>query len=163
LKSITKKGGRKFNWMSETALSDREVFKLTIEGNSNIVEGLVSLADRKDHIFLHLIESAPFDFGKPKLYEGVPGNLVAFACKESKDRGYEGFVSFFSKTKLIENNMGCIKEPKGVDFVVEPHVLTVEVQKIMSKIIADYKATGKITRAPKTKEAQRKMVKKVNK
>ena len=38
--------------------------------------------------------------------------------------------------------MGYIKEPKGVDFVVEPHVLTDEDQKIMSKIIADYKATG---------------------
>ena len=48
--------------------------------------------------------------------------------------------------------MGYIKEPKGVDFVVEPHVLTDEDQKIMSKIIADYKATGKITRAPRQKK-----------
>ena len=50
---------------------------------------------------MHLIESAPFNFGKPKLYEGVPGNLVAFACKESDEKGYEGFVLFFSKTRLI--------------------------------------------------------------
>jgi len=64
---------------------------------------LMSITDRKDHIFLYLIESAPFNFGKPKLYEGVPGNLVAFACKESRDKGYEGFVSFFSKTKLIDH------------------------------------------------------------
>lgn len=103
LKSITKKSGWKFNWKSEAGLDDREVFKLTIEGNPNIVQGLISLTDRKDHIFLHLIESAPFNFGKPKLYEGVPGNLVAFACKESRDKGYEGFVSFFSKTRLIEH------------------------------------------------------------
>jgi hypothetical protein len=48
--------------------------------------------------------------------------------------------------------MGYIKEPKGVDFVVEPHVLTKEDQQIMSKIIADYKATGKITRAPRSKK-----------
>ena len=48
--------------------------------------------------------------------------------------------------------MGYIREPKGVDFVVEPHVLTDEDQKIMSKIIADYKATGKITRAPRPKK-----------
>jgi hypothetical protein len=40
---------------------------------------------------------------KPMLYEGVPGNLVAFACKESMDKGYEGFLSFFSKTKLIQH------------------------------------------------------------
>jgi hypothetical protein len=50
--------------------------------------------------------------------------------------------------------MGYIKEPKGVDFVVEPHVLKNEDQEIMSKIIADYKATGKITRAPKSKKAR---------
>ena len=111
LKSITKKSGWKFNWKSEAALDDREVFKLTIEGNPHIVQGLISLTDRKDHIFLHLIESAPFNFGKPKLYEGVPGNLVAFACKESRDKGYEGFVSFFSKTKLLnhyEETLGAV-------------------------------------------------------
>jgi hypothetical protein len=50
--------------------------------------------------------------------------------------------------------MGYIREPKGVDFVVEPHVLTDEDQKIMSKIIADYKATGKITRAPRPKKTR---------
>jgi hypothetical protein len=67
LKSISRKSGWKFNWKSEAALDDREVFKLTIEGNPHIVQGLVSLADMQDHIFLWLIESAPFNFGKPKL------------------------------------------------------------------------------------------------
>jgi hypothetical protein len=111
LKGITKKSGWKFNWKTEAALNDREVYKLTIEGNPHIVQGLVSITDREDHIFLHLIESAPFNFGRPKLYEGVPGNLVAFACKESMDKGYDGFISFFSKTKLIqhyEKTLGAI-------------------------------------------------------
>jgi hypothetical protein len=101
LKGITKKNGWKFNWKSEAKLVDRSVFKLTIMGNRNIIQGLISISDYNDHIFLHLIESAPFNFGKPKLYEGVPGNLIAFACKESKDKGYNGFVAFVSKTKLI--------------------------------------------------------------
>lgn len=48
--------------------------------------------------------------------------------------------------------MGYIKEPKNVDFVVEQVVLTKEDDLIMSKIIADYKAAGKITRAPGTKK-----------
>jgi len=47
--------------------------------------------------------------------------------------------------------MGYIKEPKGVDFVVEPHVVTEEDRRIMTQIIADYKASGKITRAPRKK------------
>jgi hypothetical protein len=48
--------------------------------------------------------------------------------------------------------MGYIKEPKGVDFVVEPVPLTSEDQKMISNAIALYKATGKITRAPRAKK-----------
>jgi|HubBroStandDraft_5_1064220.scaffolds.fasta_scaffold154120_2 hypothetical protein len=103
LKGVTKRAGWKFNWKSEAKLDDRILYKLTIEGNPNIIQGLISISDYDDHIFLHLIESAPFNFGKPKLYEGVPGNLVAFACKVSRDKGYEGFVVFISKTKLIHH------------------------------------------------------------
>jgi hypothetical protein len=36
LKGITKKAGWKFNWKAEAKLGDREVYKLTIEGNANI-------------------------------------------------------------------------------------------------------------------------------
>ena len=50
--------------------------------------------------------------------------------------------------------MGYVKEPKGVDFVVEPHVVTDEDLRIMSKIIAEYKATGKITRVPRIPKTQ---------
>lgn len=101
LKGITKKNGWKFNWKSEAKLIDRSVYKLTIVENRNIIQGLISISDYNDHLFLHLIESTPFNFGKTKLYEGVPGNLIAFACKESKDKGYDGFVAFVSKTKLM--------------------------------------------------------------
>ena len=59
--------------------------------------------------------------------------------------------------------MGFIKEPKGVDFVVEPHVVTEEDRKIMTQIIADYKATGKITRAPRAKRKAHNTRKKVKK
>ena len=29
------------------------------------------------------------------------GNLFAFACKESYEKGFDGVVSFYAKTKLI--------------------------------------------------------------
>ena len=103
IKGVTKKIGWKFNWKAEAKLADRKVYKLTIEGNPTIIQGLLSISDYDDHIFMHLIESAPFNFGGPKLYEGVPGNLVAFACKESLEKGYEGFVAFISKTKLMRH------------------------------------------------------------
>ena len=50
---------------------------------------------------MHLIESNKFNRGTKKLYLGVPGNLVAFACKLFFEKGYEGFISFEAKTKLI--------------------------------------------------------------
>lgn len=52
---------------------------------------------------MHLIESAKFNCGKENVYVGVPGNLVAFACKVSFEKGYEGFISFISKTTLKEH------------------------------------------------------------
>ena len=71
--------------------------------NPDIIQELVSISDYGDHFYLHLVESAPFNLGKRKLYAGVPGNLFAFTCKLSWDKGYEGFESFQSKTKLIEH------------------------------------------------------------
>jgi hypothetical protein len=50
--------------------------------------------------------------------------------------------------------MGYIKEPKGVDFVVEPIPLTAKDQQMISDAIALYKATGKITRAPRRKKTK---------
>ena len=39
--------------------------------------------------------------------------------------------------------MGHIKEPEGVDFIVDPTPLTNEDRKRISEVIAHYKATGK--------------------
>jgi len=52
---------------------------------------------------MHLVESAPFNKGKTKLYAGVPGTLVAFACKLSFQRGQEGNIAFIYKTQLIDH------------------------------------------------------------
>ena len=103
LKSISKTNGWKFNWSDEFKSPDRTVYKLVIRDNENIVQGLISLTPTEDNVFMHLIESAPFNFGKHKLYNGVPGNLVAFACRQSFLRGTEGYVSFRAKTKLIKH------------------------------------------------------------
>ncbi len=52
---------------------------------------------------MHLVESSPFNKGKTKVYSGVPGDLVVFACKLSFQRGHDGNVSFISKTQLVEH------------------------------------------------------------
>ena len=103
LKQVSKKNGWEFNWRSELQYNDREVYKLTIINNPNIIQGLVSLKMEDNYIYMPLIESAPFNKGKEKVYLGTPGNLVAFACRLSFQKGFSGFVSFHAKTKLIEH------------------------------------------------------------
>jgi len=103
LKKITKKEGWIFNWKSELRHPERDVYKLTIVNNQSVIQGLISLEVKSDHVFMHLVESAPFNKGKSKLYSGVPGNLVAFACKLSFQRGNDGNIAFLAKSRLIDH------------------------------------------------------------
>ncbi len=103
LKLVSKKNNWVFNWKDEFKQPERDVYKLTIINNATIIQGLVSLEVKSDHVYMHLVENAPFNKGKNKVYFGVAGNLVAFACKLAFQRGHEGNVSFISKTQLIEH------------------------------------------------------------
>jgi hypothetical protein len=96
-----KKGEWTFNWQNELKDRAKQVYKLTTSINPSIIHGLISLTDKGDHIFMDLIESAAFNKGRKKLYKGVAGNLVAFACKMSFELHYDGVVSFIAKTQLI--------------------------------------------------------------
>lgn len=103
LKQVIKKNGWAFNWKTELDDNTREVYKLTISNNPNIIQGILSLTIEPDHVYMDLLESAPFNRGKNKLYEGVAGNLVAYACKVSFQNGLDGYLSFTAKTKLIDH------------------------------------------------------------
>ena len=103
LKAISRKNDWEFDWKSEFKQAEREIYKLTIAGNTSIIQGLMSIEIKSDHVYLHLVENAPFNKGNSKVYAGVPGNLVAFACRLSFQRGHEGNVSFLSKSQLIEH------------------------------------------------------------
>jgi hypothetical protein len=103
LKNITRNRGWNFNWRSEFRNEQSEQYKLTIVNNPNIIQGLLSITIEKDHVFMDLLESAPFNIGQNKLYEGVAGNLVAYACKVSFQKGFDGFVAFTAKAQLIKH------------------------------------------------------------
>jgi len=92
-----------FDWRKELLDKSYQVFKLVILNNLKIIQGLICISDNHDHIFMHLIENAKFNKGKHKLYKGVAGNMVAFTCKESFAKGYDGIVSFIAKTRLIKH------------------------------------------------------------
>lgn len=131
LKTVIKKNGWNFDWKIEFNDIQKEVYKLTIVNNSKIIQGLLSITIEQDHIYMNLLESSPFNIGKNKLYEGVAGNLVAFACKVSFQKGYDGFVAFNAKTNLIkhyEENLGAYHF-KGQRMIIETEAATKLVRK----------------------------------
>lgn len=92
-----------FDWQGESKDKNKTVYGLATISNPNIIQGIISITDKGDHVFMDLIESAKFNKGKKKLYKGVAGNLIAFICKTSFEKGYDGVVSFVAKTQLIDH------------------------------------------------------------
>jgi hypothetical protein len=132
LKLITKSKGWNFNWKLEFDDLKKEVYKLTIVNNANIIQGLLSVSMEQDHVFMNLLECAPFNIGKNKIYVGVAGNLVAYACKISFQKGFDGYVAFTAKSKLIKHyektlgayhfkNQRMIIETKAARILVEKY------------------------------------------
>ena len=117
-----KKADWQFDWLKELKDGSKEVFKLTTANNPTIIQGLVSIEDKQDHIFMHLIESAKFNKGKEKVYLGVPGNLVAYACKVSVDKGFDGFLAFDAKSALIKHYQESLYAThfRGLRMFIEP-------------------------------------------
>ncbi|MGI4742749.1 MAG: hypothetical protein ACRYG7_46925 [Janthinobacterium lividum] len=92
-----------FDWVREARDKSREVYVLCTVDNPTIIHGIISIEDQGTHMYMHLVESAPFNKGKTKTYLGVLGNMAAFVCQRAFEKNYDGFVAFESKTKLIEH------------------------------------------------------------
>lgn len=130
-KQTTKKNGWNSNWKSELNNDINEVYKLTIVNNPKIIQGVLSIKKEQDHLFMNLLKNAPFNIGRNKLYEGVAGNLVAYACKLSFQFGFDGFVAFTAKTKLIkhyEASLGAYRLG-GHRMIIETHAAKILVEK----------------------------------
>lgn len=121
-KSQLKKSLWQFNWIKELNDKSKCVCRLTTVNKPTIIQGLISIEDLNDRIFMHLIESAKFNNGKNKMYLGVFGNLVAYARMVSVDQGYDGFLAFDAKTELIkhyEDSLGAT-DFRGLKMFIKP-------------------------------------------
>ena len=111
LEGINRKNGWLFDWELEFSETERHIYKLVAEKELKTIHGLVSLEKMEDHVFMHLIESAPFNIGNTKKYLGVAGNLTAYGCKLSMEFGFGGVIAFISKSDLIphyEKTLGAV-------------------------------------------------------
>jgi len=136
LKGVRKRKGEwQFDWRKEIRIEGRMVYKLTTVADPSIIQGLVSIEAKADHHYLHLVESAPFNFGKNKVYEGVAGNLFAFCCKLSAESGNDGIVAFKSKTLLLEhyrNTLGA-QSVGGHTMIIYPEEASYLINKYFNK------------------------------
>lgn len=95
-----------FKWKTLAQTEGAHFFKLHLEATPHIIEGLVMITViNQEMVFMNNIEVAPSNYGSNGKYDGAAGVLIAFACKFSFIHGmgnYKGFLSFESKTELIE-------------------------------------------------------------
>lgn len=115
---LVKLKGWSFNW-SDTSLNETKIYKLTVNGDSDI-QGLVALKkfEKDKAVYINIVESAPHNLGKNKKYIGVGGHLYAIAVQKSLESGYGGFVFMDAKNEeLVEH----YKKTLGAVLLGRPH------------------------------------------
>lgn len=98
-----------FDWSEE---SNNEVYGL-LKKDDNEILGLCSIiyVPEELRIHLNLIESSIPNQGSKKIIDGISGCLIGYVCKISFKRGFDGFVSLLSKTRLqdfYQNKFGFV-------------------------------------------------------
>ncbi|MCJ7843620.1 hypothetical protein MUB24_22665 [Lederbergia sp. NSJ-179] len=101
-----------FDWKKEILDPHYQPYKLLIVGDNHI-QGLISfeeIDDGEGYIFVRYLESAPHNRGPNGELRIAPA-LLAYACKKSFDKGYDGYVCIHIKLdkKLIRyyENLGA--------------------------------------------------------
>ncbi|WP_338946952.1 hypothetical protein KST17_03195 [Fusobacterium canifelinum] len=99
------------NWLFDWSKTEKKGYKilaLYVEGD-NRIQGAISIRENPQNmsIEIDIVESAPFNSSynkkvKDKEYNEVGICLFTEVCKRSFDLGYDGYVEFMAKTKLIE-------------------------------------------------------------
>ena len=110
LKRYNKKYQWFFSWKTlPKEYPDCSIYKLTLADFEAETQGLIAFENRTNFLFIILIENAPSNRKPNKKYLGVLGNLVAFICKLSFEKGFDGVVAFDAKTKLIDHYKTALK------------------------------------------------------
>lgn len=87
-----------FDWTKEISNPDHHTYKLLIRGDTQI-QGLISfeeIDEGEGYIYVRYLESASGNRGRNGEFRIAPA-LLAYACKRSYDKGYDGFVCIYIK------------------------------------------------------------------
>jgi hypothetical protein len=93
-----------FDWKTERS---KWVYKLCLEEMNDIL-GLISISNIKaeKRLEINLLAVSKENRGKGKTYEGIAGNLIAYACREAlRLYGIQGCVSLIPKDIIKKHYM----------------------------------------------------------
>ncbi len=96
-----------FSWKSFKSRTDTTVYKLQVLGNDDIL-GVMALIEvpEENSIELSLLACSKENAGSHKVYEGIAGHLIAYACRRAVAQyGRNPGVSLVPKTKLKSHYM----------------------------------------------------------
>ncbi len=101
IKTISRSKNFNFNWLQPTGVT---TLKLELKETGEIL-GLMSITDRTSDyaIEINMLESSKENVGKGKQYLNIAGCMIAYVCKESFRKGYDGYVCLKPKTELIKH------------------------------------------------------------
>lgn len=107
-----------FDWLGDD-LQKATVYKLTAKESSKI-QGLIALTDfsHDQALYVNIAESAPWNRGVEKKYEGVGGHLFAIAAQISIDHGFGGFVFMDAKNVDLVRHY---QDKMGAQLLGMPH------------------------------------------
>ncbi len=119
-----------FDWSLE---KENIVYKICLLDTQEPL-GLISVSDYQMELRIHinLIESSINNQGKNKEYQNIVGCLIAFVCRDAFIKGYDGFVSLISKSKLEKyyiDNYGF--EKMGTHLVLHTHKSNLLIEKYL--------------------------------
>ena len=77
------------------------VYKIHLEDQSDIIQGLVAFRHQKSYLDCANMEINEFNKRSISLYSGVGKCMVALCCKISMENDMEGYISFEAKNRLI--------------------------------------------------------------
>jgi hypothetical protein len=98
---------KRFSFSWKLFKNSSAIYKLEIAGENDIlvVIGLIDVPEEK-RIEIKLLASSSENIGRGKIYEGIAGCLIAFACRLAVTKyGAEACVSLVPKTKLVKHYM----------------------------------------------------------
>ncbi|MDD3230354.1 MAG: hypothetical protein PHE09_14215 [Oscillospiraceae bacterium] len=101
IQKLTGKVKWQFDW-GNSKKKGYDIYELYIL-NSPIPQGRISFREDEGFVDIDIAESAPHNVGHLGEYIGVGGHLFAIACKFSFDKGFNGYVAFTAKTKLVNH------------------------------------------------------------